>query len=135
MLDTILKQIDLVYAKIQQNRENPAGLLEAANSLATLMYNLGNLYITAREAKDRAEVAHKDMVDDLFLGMRAMKDLSIEEAKVEARKSSREAYKTFLEAERMELKIGTLRKDISLKISTIQSYASEVRNRKSFNDL
>lgn len=133
-LDTVLKQLDALYKRIQVNKANPTGLLEDANGLATLMYNLGEFWVATKEDANRAEVAYKDAVDDEFLFLVGQGEKQ-GTAEVKAKQKYRELRSTLLTLQALENKLSTLRRDVDKKISVIQSYASELRAQSTYRNV
>lgn len=128
-LDTILKQIDLVFKDIEQKRESAQGLLENANRLSTIMYNLSDLWVTAKTNSDTAKLSYDEKFDEVFFEQKTQHKVSDETAKAVARIESREFYSSYLTKEHLQRKLFALRSDIDRKISVIQSYAAELRSQ------
>lgn len=128
-LDTILRQIDAVYQRVGNHKLNSDLLLQDASSLATLLYNLGDYWVMARQAADSAESAYRDAVDDRFLALLKGGEKQ-GKAEVQAKAENRELRDEGLTKRQMEVKLNTLRRDIERKISILQSFSAELRTRR-----
>lgn len=126
MLQQLKQQIDEVFKAISTQSGNPVALLESANKLLTINYNLGKLYTDTFQEAQLAEVEYKRALDRAFLTYRQAKQ-PIEEAKAHARLDVDQVPLIKLEVTVKEL--GNLRKDLSDKVSVIQSYCSHFKSQ------
>lgn len=135
-VDEIISQIRVVFRQINSDgrSQNTIGLLECANKLASLRYNLADLWVDAKLTAEQQEADYKNKVDQRFMGLR-IKGKTIEEAKAQARQEYSVDYSAFLQADREKNKLAALRDDLATKISVLQSYASELRSQKNFGGL
>lgn len=136
MKEEIINQIKTVFEQInlQGKSQDSIGLLESANQLSTLRYNLSDLWIRARENAEILEADYKVKIDKEMLKLRKQ-GKTIEEAKAKARMNYSVDYYAYIEAESDKNRLAALRDDLSVKISLIQSYASELRSSKNFKEL
>jgi hypothetical protein len=130
--EEILKMVDQVFVRISEHKDDPTKLLLDANSLSTLMYNLGDLWVMAKQDVNLAEAEYKDNVDDTYLLLLKDDDMTQGKAEVIAKKEHRDMRYSLLKATHREMVLSTLRRDMEKKISVLQSYASEVRARMTF---
>ena len=134
MLEDILNKIDVVFRRISEHKMSTDLLLGDANSLSTLMYNLGDLWVAAREDADRAETKYKDAVEDRFIEL-IREGETQGKAEVYAKHDNRELRDDHLNKLQLEQKLNILRRDVDKKISVLQSYASELRSQRSFREI
>lgn len=134
-LITILEQIDTVFKNIQSHRHDATLLLQDANSLSTLTYNLGKLYIDAKEQATDAEARYKDMVDDEYIELLKEDGMTQGKAEILAKRDCREQRDEMLKYQRLTNKLQIYRRDVETKISILQSYASELRSQYNRKEL
>ena len=134
--EEILNQIKVVFEQINIDgkAQNSAGLLTGANKLATLRYNLSPLWINAKEEADRIEADYKDKVAHRMLELRQEKK-TIEESKAQARIECSPDYLAYLQADKERLTLQTLRDDLAMKVSLIQSICSELRTQRNTGEI
>ena len=128
-LTEILRQVDEVFADIQQDRHEPKKLLIDANRLSTLMYNIAPLYVDERSITDMLEVRYKNEVNETYMELKKEK-YTDSESKVRAELENIEIKREWLLHRKYEMRLSLLRQDIDRKISVIQSYAREVSAEK-----
>ena len=131
-LDTILKQTDLIFKNISTNVNNAQSLLENANRLSTIMYNIAELWVAAKSESDNAKLLHEDKYDTVFLEYKAKEKTSDKTSEAMARIECREMYKDWLTKDTLSRKLYLLRVDIDRKSSVIQSYAAELRSQLTY---
>lgn len=125
-------QINTVVRKIQGSKHDPQLVLECANSLSTLMFNLAPLYIASQEESIRAEKEYKDFIDEMVLELRESSDSTVAEAEAKARMKGKEMYSNVVTKQMIAKKLSMLREDIDRKISLLQSWSSELRSQRTF---
>lgn len=130
-MDKILKMIDEVFKSINEHNkaQDSVGLLEDANRLSSLRYNLANYWVEAKLKAEQLEEDYKNKVASRLIELRKEKK-TIDEAKAEARIENSPDYCAFLEAEKEKNKLTALRDDLATKVSVLQSYSSELRAQR-----
>lgn len=129
MKEELIKNIETVFESISKNytADNPVGLLENANMLATIMYTLGRLFQQTRREADSLEFQHKLKVAEAFMRYKGSESYGVEESKQQAMLDNRELYEKYLAKSAEAQELAILRQDVDRKISAIQSYCSWLR--------
>lgn len=128
MKTIILKQIKAVFEAIDSHRGDPVALMEDASRLLTANYNLGDLYINAKEETDSLDGQYKAALDTSYLFYRE-EHKTVEDAKALARRDNLPKYAEFLEKQAEARGLSVKRIDISEKVSVLQSYCSHLRDQ------
>lgn len=130
--ETIIQQIQEVFKNIATAGEtgNTEGLLTGANQLSTLRYNLGEMASNAKDDYERANAEYKSAIDKAFLIYRGT-EMAIDEAKARARQDFHVDLVAILAKDKEKTQLYMLRDDIAIKISNLQSYASDLRSMRS----
>lgn len=130
-MEEILRQIDEAMASVKENTGNPTRLLEIANTLSTLTYNLSPIVADAISESNLAEAQWKDAEQDAYLAL-VKNGTSQGTASIQAKVDTRIQRDTALAKESLVVKLRLLREDVGRKISLLQSYASDQRSQRDF---
>lgn len=133
---SIAKQIQLTFEEIGEAGKvsDTLKLLKCANKLSSLRYNLGDLYIEAKEFYDSSNAEYKSQLDEGLVKYRKA-GKSIEEAKAQARMDNHDRLVALIGKDRERTHLYTIREDLAIKISNIQSYASDLRSMRVTREL
>ena len=128
-LEEIRRKIDVIFSTFGEHSGNPVKLLTGANQLLTQNYHISTLYIEKHQAAELMEVDYKRKTDRAFLNYRFNK-LSVEESKAKAREDNADLEITLIKLQVTAKELAILRRDLSDKVSVIQSYCSHFKSQQ-----